>query len=48
MIFIESSKILKMNLKQFLNLNFIAGKLIEKPLSLVFEINVNKSVSFAF
>ena len=48
MIFIESSKILKMNLKQFLNLNFIAGKLIEKPLSLVFEINVNKNVSFAF
>ena len=48
MIFIDSSNTLRMNLKQFLNLNFITGKLVGEPFPLVFEINVDKNVSFAF
>ena len=48
MLFIEPSKTLKMNLKQFLSLNFITDKLIEKPFPLLLDINVEKNVSFAF
>ena len=48
MIFIDSSNTLRMNLKQFLNLNFITGKLVGEPFPLVFEIHLDKNVSFAF
>ena len=48
MIFIDSSKTLKMNLIQFLSLNFIINKLLDEPFPLIFEVTVDKKVSFAF
>ena len=48
MIFIDSSKTLKMNLIQFLSLNFIINKLLNEFFPLIFEVTVDKKVSFAF
>ena len=48
MIFIDPTKLLKMNSSQFLNLNFITNKLLNEPYPLIFEVTVDKKVSFAF
>ena len=37
-----------MNLIQFLSLNFIINKLLNEPFPLIFEVTVDKKVSFAF
>ena len=47
MIFIDSSKILKLSLTKFLNLNFTINKLYKMPLPLLFNISVDKNIFFS-
>ena len=44
MIFIDSSKIISINLSNFLNLNLNTNKLYKKPFPLLFEIIVDKNI----
>ena len=47
MIFIDSSKILKMTLTDFFNLNFNTNKLYKKPIPLLFDITLDKNTYFS-
>ena len=47
MIFIDSSKILNITLKNFLDLNFNTNKLLQKPSPLVFDIKIDRNTFFS-
>ena len=47
MIFIDTSKILSINLTNFFSLNFITNQLKKKPLQLLFDIIVDKNIYFS-